>query len=51
MALKAMEMQILSTNIAVLNLPKPILASVLYTIDPWRSGSQNENARCDRAWS
>ena len=51
MALKATEMQILSTDKAVFNLAKPILASVLYTIDPWPSCSQNENALCDSAWS
>ena len=33
-ALKDMEMQILSTDKAVFNLVKTILVSVLYTIDP-----------------
>ena len=51
MAMKATEMQILSTDKAVFNLAKPMLASVLYTIDSWPSCSQNENALCDSAWS
>ena len=51
MALKAREMQILSTDKAVFNLAKPILASVLYSIDPWPSCSQNNNALCDSACS
>ena len=49
MALKAMEMQIVSTDKAVFNLAKPILASMLYSIDPWPFCSQNKNALCDRS--
>ena len=51
MALKATEMQILSTDKVVFNLAKPILASMLYNIHPWPSYSQNENALCNSAWS
>ena len=51
MALKATEMLILSTDKAIFNLAKPILASVLYSIDPWTSCSQNKNALCNSAWS
>ena len=46
-----METQILSTDRAVFSLAKPILASVLYSIDPWPSYSETENALCDSAWS
>ena len=51
MTMKAMETQILSTDSAVFSLAKPILASVLYSIDPWPSCSQTENALCNSAWS
>ena len=51
MTMKATETQILSTDRAVFSLAKPILASVLYSIDPWPSCSQTENALCDSAWS
>ena len=49
--MKAMETQILSTDRAVFSLAKPILASVLYSMDPWPSCSQTENAQCDSTWS
>ncbi len=48
--MKATETQILSTDRAVFNLAKPILASMLYINDPWPSSIQRENAMCDRAW-
>ena len=51
MIMKATETQIHSTDRAVFNLAKPILASVLYSIDPWPSCSQTENALCNSAWS
>ena len=51
MTMKATETQILSTDRAVFSLAEPIMASVLYTIDPLPSCSQTENALCDSAWS
>ena len=51
MTMKAMETQILSTDKAVFSLAKPILASMLYSIDPWPSCSQTENALGDSTWS
>ena len=51
MTMKTTETQILSTDRAVFRLAKSILASVLYSIDPWPSYSQTENALCDSAWS
>lgn len=48
--MKATEAQILSTNRASFNLAKPILASFLYTDEPWPTSIQRENSLCDMAW-
>lgn len=50
MLMKATEAQILSTNRAVFNLAKPILASSIYINEPWPTSIQRENTLCDMAW-